>query len=75
MGLVLSAAILIVVLILVIALSMFILLNKDSDKSRYSKYIVNKFEPDNTAPKLTEMVEYHKSKDSVKYVIESDTSL
>ena len=75
MALILSAVIWMVVLIVAIAIAMFILLNKDSDKSRYSKYVVNKFEPDNTAPKLSELIEYHKSKDSIKYIIESDSNL
>ena len=34
---------------------------KSSDDTKTSKYILNKFEPDNITPKLTEMIEFHKS--------------
>lgn len=38
---------------------------------RSSKYILNKFEPDNTAPKLTEMIEFHKNnKNLSKYNVD-----
>lgn len=70
MGLIVGAVILILILFLIV--SMYLLLGKDSDNSKYSKYILDEFEPENTAPKITELVEYHKSKENIKYIIESD---
>lgn len=38
-------------------------LKKRSSTIYASEYILNKFEPDNTIPNLTEMVEFHKNRD------------
>lgn len=49
------------ILIIFMVITIHFALKKSSDATKTSKYILNKFEPDNTAPKLTEMIEFHKS--------------
>lgn len=50
---------------------MYFSLKKNSSTVHASRYILNKFEPDNTAPKLTEMIEFYKNNDKLsKYNIE-----
>ena len=45
-------------------------LSDKSKNSRSSQFIVNYFEPDNTAPKISELVHYHKTlSDNKKYRI------
>ena len=57
-------------LILLNIVLIILLLKPMSKKIESSKYILNKFEPDNTSPKLTEMIEFHKNnKDLNKYNI------
>lgn len=59
------------VLIIFTALVIYFTLRKSSSAVRSSRYILNKFEPDNTAPKITEMIEFHKNNDGLsKYNIE-----
>lgn len=59
-----------VLVIFVIAMT-YLILKRTSSTAQASKYILNKFEPDNTAPKLTEMIEFHKNNDQLsKYNIE-----
>lgn len=41
------------------------------DNHAASAEILNIFEPDNTAPKITELIDYHKENDKAKYNIES----
>lgn len=58
-------------LVIFVAVLIYCVLKRSSSSVRSSKYILNKFEPDNTAPKLTEMIEFHKnSKNLSKYNIE-----
>lgn len=60
----------IVVLFIAMVVAMYVLLRKPGADNELSKYIVNHFEPDNTAPKLTELIEYHKASDrKIKYNI------
>ena len=65
---VLGAVVFVALLAVVVAVSLRVLI-KDTAISKYSKYTISKFEPDNTAPKLTEMVEYHKANEKIRYVI------
>ena len=59
--------------ILVIAI-MYFTLKRSSNAVRASKYILNKFESDNTSPKLTEMIEFHKNNHKLsKYNVEWET--
>lgn len=70
MSQILIVAIFLISLILLNIVLIILLLKPMSKKIESSKYILNKFEPDNTSPKLTEMIEFHKNnKDLNKYNI------
>lgn len=63
----------IVVLFIAMVVIIYVLLRKPGENNELSKYVVNHFEPDNTAPKLTELIEYHKtSSRKIKYNIKRD---
>ena len=57
----LSVAGFLIVLIITTVITLRANLKKCSEKVYSSKYILNKFEPDNTAPKI----EFHKSNESL----------
>lgn len=48
-------------LVIFVIVIMYFTLKRSSSTVHASKYILNKFESDNTAPKLTEMIEFHKN--------------
>ena len=57
-----------IILTVFMIIAVYYILRKDSDTVALSKYILNKFEPDNTAPKITELIEFHKeNKELNKY--------
>ena len=59
-----------ILIVLMVAVILFVLKGSSCAVSS-SKYILNKFEPDNTAPKLTEMIDFHKNNENLsKYNIE-----
>lgn len=58
---ILEAVCFLTVLIVFMVVVIYFVLRKSSSTVQSSKYILNKFEPDNTAPKLTEMIEFHKN--------------
>lgn len=59
------------ILIIFMVVVIYFTLKKTSSAVRSSKYILNKFEPDNTAPKLTDMIKFHKTnKNLSKYNVE-----
>lgn len=63
----------IVVLFIAMVVVMYVLLRKPGANNELSKYVLNHFEPDNTAPKLTELIEYHKTSGrKIKYNIKRD---
>lgn len=63
----------IVVLFVMMVVAIYALLKKPGANSEVSKYVVNYFEPDNTAPKLTKLIEYHKASNrKIKYKIQRD---
>ena len=53
------------VLVIFMTIAICCTLKRSSGAVHASKYILNKFEPDNTAPKLTEMIEFHKNNDNL----------
>lgn len=60
-----------VILIIFMIMVMYFMLKKSSSAVHSSRCILNKFEPDNTAPKLTDMIEFHKNNQNLnKYNIE-----
>lgn len=67
---ILCAVIVIVLTVIVIAMSMYFVLGKNSQISQVSGYILNKFEPDNTSPNVTELVVFHKANEKVKYIVD-----
>lgn len=48
-------------LVIFVIVIMYFTLKKSSSIVHTSKYIINKFESDNTVPKLTEMIDFYKS--------------
>lgn len=50
-----------IVLIITVIIALRTNLNKCNSNVHASRYVLNKFEPDNTAPKLTKMIEFHKN--------------
>lgn len=64
------AVLVIAVFVIVTAVTMYFALRKCSEISRLSNSILNKFEPDNTAPKITELIEFHKANEKVKYIVD-----
>lgn len=65
-----EAIIFLMMLIIFMVVVMYFTLRKSSIAVRAGKHILNKFEPDNTAPKLTEMIEFHKKNNELsKYNI------
>jgi hypothetical protein len=63
----------VVVLFITMVVVMYALLRKPGANNELSKYVLNHFEPDNTAPKLTELIEYHKTAGrKIKYNIKRD---
>ena len=59
-------------LLFVVAIFTVVLLTCVGVPCSDSKNVLNKFEPDNTAPKITELIDYHKSNNQIRYKIESD---
>lgn len=49
---------------------MYLVVGKSSRIRASSIYIINAFEPDNTAPKITELIDFHKSHEKVKYIVD-----
>ncbi len=70
MSWILCAVAFFIILILFTVLTVYFILTKSSCTSNSSKYILNKFEPDNTAPKITELIEFHKNNETIKYNID-----
>lgn len=70
MNWILCAIIFLAGLVIVAFSIMYFTLKKSSSSNHSSKYILNKFEPDNTVPKLTDMIEFHKENQSAKYKID-----
>lgn len=50
-----------VILVVFVIITIHLTLKRSSDSVLASKHILNKFEPNDTAPKLTEMIEFHKN--------------
>lgn len=67
---ILLAVLAVAIFAIVTAVTMYFALRKCSEISRLSGYILNKFEPDNTVPKITELIEFHKANEGVKYIID-----
>lgn len=70
MGWIFLAVLAIVLFVMITVATMYFALRKCSEISRLSSSILNKFEPDNTAPKITELIEFHKANEKVKYIID-----
>lgn len=65
---ILGAVLSVVFLTFIVVLSMRVL-GKDTAVSKASKYIIGRFVPDNSAPKLTDMINYHKDNPTVHYKV------
>ena len=70
MSWILCAVAFFIILILFTVFTVYFILLNISCSSISSKYILNKFEPDNTAPKITELIEFHKNNETIKYNID-----
>lgn len=65
----------VIVMVIVVAIMMAVILRfvvgKSSRIRTASVYTINAFEPDNTAPKITELVDYYKAQpENKKYIID-----
>lgn len=68
---ILEAIVFLSILVIFMIIVIYFTLRKNSRAVNASKYILNKFEPDNTAPKLTEMIEFHKNNNKLnKYKVD-----
>ena len=56
----------IVVLTVFTGVMIYLVLKNDSDSVSASQNILNKFEPDNTSPKLTDMIDFHRKHEHFK---------
>lgn len=56
--------------VVIMAFTMHLVMGKSSRIRASSIYIINAFEPDNTAPKITELIDFHKSHEKVKYIVD-----
>lgn len=56
-------------LFVVILMILFLLFRKDktSETNRDSIRIIQRFEPDNAAPPLSDMIDFHKKNSTIKY--------
>ena len=70
MSWILSAIGFVVILALFAAICIYVVLGRGKNSNRTSRSIVNMFEPDNTAPKLTDLINFHKVNTGVKYKID-----
>lgn len=70
MNWILGAICFLAILAIFMVIVIYFVLKIGSCSGDEGKYILNKFEQDNTAPKLTEMIEFHKNnKNLSKYNI------
>lgn len=60
---ILEAIVFLVVLIIVVIAVMYFALKKNDNATQSSRYILNKFKPDNAVSELTEMIEFHRDND------------
>lgn len=60
----------VIILVAVSTLTLRLALKKSSQESWSSRYILNKVEPDNTAPTIEELIEFCKNSENVKYSID-----
>lgn len=68
---ILVAACFVIILAVFTVVVMYFALKRRSDSVLASRYIVSRFEPDNTATKLSDMIDFHKRhKGLSKYNIE-----
>lgn len=58
---ILMAILFLTVLAAVVTVVVGLALKRSSKEVCSSRHILNNFQPDNTAPKLTEMIEFHKN--------------
>ncbi len=65
---IIGAIFFIILLAFTVVVSMKLLV-KDTTISKGSKKIVGKFVPDNSAPELTDMIDYHRNNETSKYRI------
>ena len=60
----------VIILVAVSTLTFCLALKKSSLESWSSRYILNKVEPDNSAPTIEELIEFSKNNENVKYSID-----
>ncbi len=70
MGWILGVIVIITLAVAVMVFTMYFVVGKSSRIKASSIYIINAFEPDNTAPKMTELIDFHKSNEMIKYIVD-----
>ena len=69
MGLIIGSVVFMVVVILFIVVLMPKAMDKGIGTNKKSDRIIRSFEPDNAAPELSEMIQYHKKNGIVEYEV------
>lgn len=67
---VLGVIVIVALAVVVMVFTMYFVVGKSSRIKASSVYIINAFEPDNTAPKMTDLIDFHKSNEAIKYIVD-----
>lgn len=67
---VLGVIVIVTLAVAIMVFTMYFVVGKSSRIRASSIYIINAFEPDNTAPKITELIDFHKSHEPIKYIVD-----
>lgn len=63
----------VITIIIGFSLVMYRVLVRQDIMRKDSVFILNAFEPDNTAPMITEMINFHREEGNIKYIIGDKT--
>lgn len=67
---VLGVIVIVTLAVAIMVFTMCFVVGKSSRIRACSIYIINAFEPDNTAPKITDLIDFHKSHEPIKYIVD-----
>ena len=67
---ILTGMLFLLILVIVVIMTLYFSLKEYNHNVNASKYILNKIKPDNSAPKLTDVIEFYKDHEELnKYII------
>lgn len=67
---ILGVIVIVTLAVAIMVFTMCVVVGKSSRIRASSIYIINAFEPDNTAPKITDLIDFHKSHEPIKYIVD-----